>query len=187
MLGILRDDDPILRWLVDSMNGDRIGMRIYWNANSPSGGVAADHAVPTEMYPPYIRVSGGTEITGVDKWACAVYEIFNLAQYKEFYAAYSKAVEGQFDGNAYATECAKLEYLALKNAKKLFDEHPLPNVTPGKNAKYEHILTIPETFDEYFAKFYDSGGRLHHPGQQFKDFYDKMIAPYVEKGHASDK
>jgi hypothetical protein len=180
MVGILDEDDPIFCWIVDGMNGGIIGQRIYWNANTPESGSAAEHASPYEGYPPHVCISGGTEITGHDRWACAVYELFNIKNTKEFEDAYTKAMAGTLDGDAYAKECARLEYIALTKAKEFFKKHPLPNAKPGHHEEYEQITGVPATFEEYLALYHAPDGTFHHPGQYFKDYYDDVIAPYLK-------
>src|SRR5690242_1923528 len=78
MVGVLADDDPIVVWIADSMNGGRIGRRVYWNADSPRTGGAAEHALPYGVNPPFICITGGAEVSPIDKWASLVYELFNL-------------------------------------------------------------------------------------------------------------
>jgi hypothetical protein len=180
MVGILEEDDFLLRWVIGGMNGATIGQRIYWNANTPQSGSAAEHASPYEGYPPHICISGGTEITGHDRWACVVYELFNIENTKEFEDAYAKATAGTLDGDAYAKECARLEYVALTKAKEFFKKHPLPNAKPGHHEEYDQITEVPATFDEYLALYHDAHGNFHHPGQYFKDYYDDVIAPYLK-------
>jgi hypothetical protein len=116
-----------------------------------------------------------------------VYELFNLENFKEFDAAYNKALEGKLDADAYATECAKLEYIALKKAKKFFEDHPLPNAIPGRNSKYDQLREVPQTFEEYMSQYIDSSGRLHHPGQFFKEYYEQEMAPYVDNKSRSEQ
>jgi hypothetical protein len=180
MIGILDEDDPIFRWVVDSMNGARIGQRIYWNGNTPESGSAAEHASPYGGYPPHICISGGTEITAHDRWACIVYELFNIENTSKFEDAYNKAMAGTMDGDEYAYECARLEYVALIKAKEFFKMHPLPNARPGYYEEYEQITEAPATFDEYLVLYYASDGTFQHPGQYFKDYYNDVIAPYLK-------
>jgi hypothetical protein len=178
MVGILRDDHPIMLWIIDSMNGQRIGQRIYWNANSPKSSFA-EHALPYEIYPPHICLSGGTEVSPIDKWAGLVYELFNLENAKAFPELYYKAMEGELDRAGYGKECAKLEYLALQKAKAFFRENPLPNADSGNNPHLIHISQSPATFDEYIAQVSDPKGGFRSPEEYFLKHYDEAIAPLI--------
>jgi hypothetical protein len=179
MVGILNDDHPILLWIIDGMNGEQIGQRIYWNSDSPQN-TLAQHFPGYDGYPPHIRLTGGTEATGIDKWAGLVYELFNLENTKAFHELFVRASEGELDRDAYAKECANLEYLALKKTEKFFQERPLPNAQPGHNARYDEMRQPPPTFEDFFARFTISR-------ESAESYYDNMIVPYIESQRQSDE
>jgi hypothetical protein len=181
MVGILADDDPIVAWIVNSMNGDRIGRRVYWNADSPRSGAGVEHALPYGVNPPFICVTGGSEIPAIDKWSGVVYELFNLENYKSFNELYDKATSAKVGKETYANECAKLEYDAVKKARKFFEEHPIRRATPQNNFSYQRICRVPLSFDEYLETFKDADGVMHHPGDYFRNLYDESIAPNLPK------
>src|SRR5689334_22473581 len=137
MVGVLADDDPIVVWIANSMNGERIARRVYWNADSPRTGGAAEHAMPYGVNPPFICVAGGAEVSPIDKWAVVVYELFNLENYKSNEELWEKATSAKVDKETYANECAKLEYEACKKARKFFEEHPIPGASPQNNYRYQ--------------------------------------------------
>lgn len=180
MAGILSDSDPILLWIVDGLNGDRIGQRVYWNAIPPLSSFA-EHALPFEIYPPHICLSDDSEVSPTDKWAGLVYELFNLENAKAFPELFSKAMEGKLDREAYGRECTKLEYLALSKATAFFQERPLPNADSGNNPHYAHISQAPSTFEEYLALVNDPKGGFRPPTEYFLRHYDEAIAPYIPR------
>ena len=54
MAGVLDDDDPVLVWIINGMNGERIGQRVYWNDDLPASGATPRISPPYEYYPPHI-------------------------------------------------------------------------------------------------------------------------------------
>lgn len=178
MAGLLNDDDSILLWVIDSMNGSRLGQRIYWNGSSPIGGALAEHWRPAMGYPPHIRLTDGVN-SGIDKWTELVFELFNLDNDRSFDTLDEEAYAGAIHGDAYATEYARLEYVALVKTNEFFEKHPFPGAEPGDNPEYDWIAKIPSTFEEYMASSTDEKGAFRHPGDTYKKRYDTSIAPYV--------
>jgi hypothetical protein len=179
MVGILRQDDPIFIWIVAGMNGDRIGQRIYWNAREPVSS-SAEHAPPYSDYPPYVCISRHAGISGIDKWICLIYELFNIENTKAFTDLHVQALNREINGEEYADGCAKLEYLALKEAKQFFIKNPFPHADRERNLVYAQVVDVPATWEEYMASYFDAQGELHHPGYYFKDYFEETIAPYLE-------
>lgn len=187
MAGVLRDDDPVVAWVIAGFNGERIGQRVYWNGASPESGQAAEHWPEYYDYPAQIRVSGGTELTPIDRWTGLVFEFFNLENSKSFDELLGKANSREIDGDAYARGCTKLEFEAHLKAKAFFQEHPLPPSSHGNDPYYKWIRTSPEEFDDFLAS--TSSGRGYNPLKYFRDRYDEGIAPFipgsVEPGHTT--
>jgi hypothetical protein len=187
MVGVLRADDPIRRWVAAGMNGERIGQRIYWNGDSPHGGAPSEHARAYAYYPPHISISGGTEVTPTDKWACAVFELFNLENTKEFTDLEAKAIGGDLDRDGYGRSCANLEYVAMRKAQKFFAEHPISNTISDSDKLLTRVVHTPDTFEKYLATYQDSAGNTYDPGEYFKAHYDYQIAPLVKKNDKAAK
>jgi hypothetical protein len=183
MVGILGKDDPILIWIIDGINGDRIGQRIYWNAREPVGS-SAEHAPPYSDYPPYVCISRHAGISGIDKWVSLIYELFNIENTKAFTDLHVQALNREIDGEEYADACAKLEYLALKEAKLFLVKNPFPKADRERDSVYAQVVDVPATWEEYMASYFDAQGELHHPGYYFKDYYEETIAPYLETKEA---
>jgi hypothetical protein len=187
MAGVVDDDDPVLVWIINGLNGERIGRRVYWNDELPGGDAPSQFVPPHESYPPCICLRAGAEPSSVDKWACLVYELFNLENTKEFDELLAKAIDGSLNGEAYARECANLEYNALIKAQKFFDEHPLRKAKPEVDTHYSRFWETPDTFEKYLAQYHDADGTFHNPGEYFKEYYIKEIAPYARKKQAAEK
>ncbi len=181
MVGVLAADDPIVEWVVAGMNGDRIGQRIYWHGASPQSGQPAEHASPYSGYPPHISLQGGTETTGIDKWSGLVFELFNLEGTEAFAELHARALAGEVDGETYANEATKLEFVALKRTEEFFRKRPMPGAKPGRNRLYEGMLDLPATYEEYLVRLkqeYPKGS--YHPVKYYQDYYESSIVPYRE-------
>jgi len=181
MAGVLREDDPVLQWVIEGFNGDRMGYRIHWHANSPLGGSDAEHSPPYYAYPAYISLSGGAQVTPIDKWASVVYELHNIENSQAFDELHEQAKAGEIDGEAYAKKCLKLEFLALEKTKEFFEKNSLPNSRHGKDPWYNWISGDIGTFEDYAKSFEeDQIGNGYNPLKYFRDYYDTGIAPYLE-------
>lgn len=188
MAGVLSEDDPVMKWIIDSFNGDRIGQRVYWNANSPQSGSEAEHGPPNGGYPAYVSLSGGAETTPVDKWASVVYELFNLENTQAFEELNDRAMAGEVDGDTYALECVRLEFVAVVKTKAFFEKHTLPASVHGNDPWYNWVLGDIGTFEENVQGFRENyTGLGYNPLRYFRDGYDSEIAPYVEWQREKEK
>lgn len=146
MRGVLEADDPLIAWIIAAFNGEHTGMRIYWNADTPSSGRPAEHLMPWSDYPPAIRISGGNETTPIDKWTSVVYEMFNLGNASGFKSLSDQAMKGLLDGPTYAERCVELEFRALEKTSLFLADHPLPAGRHGRDIYYHWIRSDLGTF-----------------------------------------
>ncbi|MDC0936874.1 hypothetical protein OAS39_11360 [Pirellulales bacterium] len=181
MRDVIPPSHPVLRWLVDGFNGDRLGQRVYWNAGSPQGGRPAEHGAAYDGYPPYIAISGGTETTAIDKWASVVYEMFNLENSDQFEVVYESAIAGSLDGDAYAQKCVELEFVALEKTRDFFNSNPLPKSNHGRDPWYNWVTSDLGTYTEYKDAFdVPWTNSFNSNFAYFKEYYETTIVPYAE-------
>lgn len=177
MVGVVSDDNPIVAWVIGGFNGERTGQRIYWNAMSPRSAQPAEHWPQYFDYPPQICISGGTELTAIDKWTGLVYEFFNLENSKSFEELGAKARGGELDGDGYARGCTKLEFEALRKAKAFFQQHPLPPSSHGEDPYYQWVQSSPDDFEAFVE--ITSASRGYNPLKYFHGYFDESIAPFI--------
>ena len=180
MQNLLPEDHPVYRWLVASFEGDRTGSRIYWVADQPQSGRAAEHAAAYYSYPAYIVIEADTRKTPLDKWTMLVFEMFNIENTKSFNELLNLALEGKLDGESYARKCVQLEFNAASKLRDFFRKTPLPNTTPetapfycwstAEDLNFEECEKLWATMELYYE---DSNYR------HFKKRYDDAIAPHV--------
>jgi hypothetical protein len=180
MKEVIGPEHPIYRWVVEGFQGKLIGQRVYWNANSPRAGRAAEHAVPYGTYPPYISISGGTETTAVDKWGAVVFELSNLQNHEGFTQLTVEGVAGQLSADEYATKCVMLEYAAQLRTHKVFAANPLPESSHGRDRWYNAWVKAELPTDEEFKAKYAQPGSTHSNYDYFKNAYLTQIAPYAK-------
>ena len=178
MANVLPPDDPILLWVVAGFNGERTGLRVYWNAMSTKSGQPAEHWPAYFSYPPQICVSGGSETTPIDRWTGLIYEFFNMENDPSFEVLGNRAQAGEIDGDAYATGCAKLEFAALKRLEKFIRQHPLPPSAHGNDPYYRWVKSSPASVEEYFTILEKSGG--YNPIKFYRSYYDESLAPSID-------
>jgi len=171
----------VVAWLIDGFNGDRLGQRVYWNANSPRSGRPAEHGPSYGSYPPYIAISGGTETTAVDKWAAVIYEMHNLENSEDFKRISEAAIKGTFDADAFADECVKMEFAALLKTRDFLAANPLPKSKHGKDVLYNWVTSDLGSYDDYKKRFDVPGTNGFNSNfKYFKEYYETIIAPYAE-------
>jgi hypothetical protein len=171
---------PVVNWLIASFNGERIGRRVYWNASSPQSGRDAENGPAYMAYPPYIAISGGPDTSAGDKWAFAVFEMYNIENSGKFNALTAKAMAGSLDAGSFASKCVELEFEALEKTRDFFRQHPLPTSEQRQDEWLKWVTTNLGTFAEYKTAFdvadvasYDDNFKY------YKDYYNMSLMPYV--------
>ncbi len=179
MRGILDKEHPVRKWIVAGFNGERVGHRVYWNADSPKSGRGAEHAPRYHHYPAQLYITGGTEETSLEKWAGVVYEFFNLEHSEQFEKLRDQALAGKISSEDFALQCVKVEFSALKKTEEFFRENPLPSSIQGRHEWYDWVLHGVGSFEDYAEKFKYHAG----PGNYdyFKNEFDEQIAPWIGK------
>ena len=186
MKGVMPMSHPVVKWVIDGFDGKRFGQRIYWNANSPEGGAAANHARPNgDSYPPSISISGGAECTPVDKWVYLVFEMHNLQN--DFESIWNQACEGKLDGDAYADQAMKLEFDALEKTRAFLRENPLPKSSHGRDKHYNWLMNDLGTFDDYKkATDLPSAPLFANSFKYYRDWYDRVALPLIDANRKKD-
>ncbi len=179
MKDVIGRDHPVYRWVVDGFQGKYLGQRVYWNANSPRAGRAAEHAVPYGTYPPYISISGGTETTPVDKWGAVVFELCNLQNHEAFARLATDASAGKLTADEYAKQCVMLEYDAQLRTHRLFAANPLPDSHHGRDRWYNTWVKSELPTAEKFKATHAVPGSTRTNYDYFKKAYTTQIAPYI--------
>jgi hypothetical protein len=172
-------EHPVCKWLADGFDGKRFGQRVYWNGNSPKSGRPAEHATQFESYPPHISITGGSELSAVDKWTTAVFEMHNL-EGNEISTLVAEAMKGLHDGDSFADKCVEMEFVALVKTREFFRVHPLPASSHGRDKYYNWITSGLGTFEEYKKAFDVPGATtLNSNFSYFKEYYNTSIVPYL--------
>lgn len=179
MKDVIKRDHPIYKWGVDGFQGKYLGQRVYWNANSPRSGRAAEHAVPYGTYPPYISISGGTETTPIDKWGAVVFELCNLCHYEAFTQLAIDASAGRLTADDYAKQCVMLEYNAQLRTHRLFAANPLPNSHHGRDWWYNAWVRAELPTVEEFLAANAVPGSTRTNYDYFKNAYTTQLAPQI--------
>jgi len=179
-------DHPVWTWLADGFDGKRFGQRIFWNGNSPQSGRPAEHAPQFGHYPAYISISGGSEISAVDKWTAAVFEMFNL-EGNDIADLTSEALKGVMNADEFANKCVEMEFAALIKTQDFFRDHPLPASGHGRDKYYNWISANLGTFDEYKKSFDVPGATtLNSNFAYFKEYFNTTIVPYVNSARSRE-
>lgn len=178
MKGVVPPTHPVVAWLVDGFNGERFGQRIYWNANAPQIGQWAEYNPPYAQYPPFISISGNT-ISPIDKWAAAVFEMFNIENSVEFVLLTAEATEGTLDVDSFASKCVELELQALWKTHLYFRDNPLPKPKNGRDRWYVWATSDDVSIFEDDRSKFDKINKysVNHNIEYYKKYYETVIVP----------
>lgn len=178
MKEVVPPSHPVRQWLVDGFDGKRVGKRVYWSADSPTGGRTAEHVQADENRPALIHLSGGRELTPIDKWASVVYEMLNLEG--DWETLRSEALDGKLDADGYAERCMALEFDALQKTQQFFLANPLPRNEHGRDHWYNWVTTGLVTFEKYRSGSNDANNNREY----YKDFYRRTFLPRSDGNQA---
>lgn len=167
---------PVREWLAAGFNGQLVGRRVYWLADEPESGLSAEHAPEFENYPPHIRIANDHS-SPIDKWASAVYEMFNMSNTEEFEAVRDQALAGKIDADTYAEQCVRLEFKAVLQTRGYFKENPLPG-SSWKDEWYCWVTEVDDSYEDYKRSHGTVGS--HGNFQYFRQYYLDEIVPYQE-------
>ncbi|MEO9932936.1 hypothetical protein [Rhodopirellula bahusiensis] len=186
MKNVLGREHPIHAWVVDGFEGRLVGQRVYWNANSPRTGRAAEHAIPYANYPPYISISGGTETTAVDKWGAVVFELCNLQNHENFTQLAVEARAGKLSAEQYARKCVMLEYDAQLRTRELLAEDPLPDSPHGRDGWYNTWVKPELPTREAFEAEYAVPGSTMFNFDYFFNAFQTQFAPFIQSSDGDE-
>lgn len=174
---------PVRQWLIDGFDGRRAGRRVYWVADTPTSGQPADSKGPDEDELHFIRVSGGTETSAIDKWASVVFEMANREE--DWRTPYMEALNGKLDANGYARRCVALEYSALKKTVAFFRMHPLQPKRRSEDRWYNWVTSDAVHLEQQSPDAIAEDGNFEY----FKKTYEMRIRPYIRvqsEGNSSE-
>lgn len=172
---------PVIVFACEGFNGKRVGMRIYWNANSPTDGRGGGYSPPYESYPGYISISGGTETTAIDKWAYLVYGLYVAENNPEYEHIEEQALAGKMNADDYVNRYVALEFKAAEKAQQYFRKNPLPFGQHGRDQFYRWLTYDLETLEKYKKSSSIPGVPGFAPNTKLlKEHFEKSIVPYVE-------
>ena len=158
---------PIRKALIEAFNGKLIGRRVYWLDAAGEGALSgAFHLQPIGFYPPCITVTKGPQETPIDKWASALFEMYNLEG--DFNGLDDDARSGEITKDQYVDLCVDLETQALNKTRLFFTKHSLPATVLDK--WYAFCLSSDK------LKLYDAGNE-----EYFAECYDSHIAPCLDE------
>jgi hypothetical protein len=167
---------PVRQWLIDGFDGKRLGRRVYWVADSPTSGQSADSKGPDEDGLHFIRLSGGTELSAIDKWASAVFEMANREE--DWHAVELEALHGKLDADGYARKCVALENSAFNKTAQFFRQHPLRQDRRSEDSWYNWVTSDGVLIEVQSPDAIAKDGNFDY----FQKQYEASYLPYVRQG-----
>jgi hypothetical protein len=132
------------------------------------------------QYSAFIAISDSAAITGADRWAVVVFEMFNLQNTDQFELIRRAAADGFLDQQGFAEQCVEVEFDAMQRTREYFRDNPLPE-EHRNSALYQWVTSDIATFEEYKRMRQLPGttgldGNFDYYGQ----YYETWIAPEIE-------
>ena len=172
--GVLTREDPVWKWLVDCFDGELIDCRVYWNLDRPINGNIAEHTPKFHQYPACIYITDSTDVSPVDKWACVVFEMFNLTNTKKFDVLKTEAINGAISRKEFADRCVQLEFLALKKTHDFLALNPIVVSPSEKDLWYSWVTSDLGTFEQYKNVTAGEGESKYGNFEYFGTYFDGL-------------
>lgn len=124
MVPELSNKPQLRQWLERHFAGEDLEMRVRWDAKRPQSEQPAEHVPPARPgEPTLLRV--GTDLSGTDQLALAVFELVNMAHAEEFASRWREVEAGTLGRDAFAEQMATIELRAMAEFQALARLHNL--------------------------------------------------------------
>ena len=153
----------VRRWLEESFAGGRNGARIHWEYSATLSGREGEY-VPGSVYAPtLIRITDRRDLTGFDRLAVLIFEVYNSESRLVCLEAADKARRGEMDREQFVIKSVEAEYNAVVKCKAFLVEHSIPvdgnryvssslNIAPNLEAFYEFMKRA-RGLDYFYTSF----------------------------------
>lgn len=191
MAQVVKRGDAIYEWATRQFAGELTGQRIFWSAgfetNMPAEYLAYNH-------PPSLWGRGsisirevyaegplqGKKIESDALWSCAVYELFNVANYKGFAALHEEATKGTISKEDYIKANAQLEFLAIQRTRAFYHKFYRPWRGSQATIKQPELWYAdePSSYEEWIRQYSDPEG---YPYKYYGEDYDQITGNYTDQ------
>jgi hypothetical protein len=153
----------VRRWLEESFAGGRNGARIHWDYSSTLSGREGEYVPGSAYAPTLIRITDRRDLTGLDRLAVLIFEVYNSESRAVCLDAADKARRGEIDRERFVIKSVEAEYNAVVKCKAFLIEHSIPadgnryvasslNIAPNFEAFYEFMKRA-RGLDYFYASF----------------------------------
>lgn len=189
---LVKKEDPYYQFCVRKFAGEDIGSPIFWDATLPKSS-SAEHdplspdSIAAIRVRPKINTGLSKSLAGRRKdfellWYEAVFELNNSAAAKAFNQLQREVEKGNVDKEAYIREMAKIEFTAILNTRKFFEEHWVPwaikaKLRPTYQANLIGWQRKYESFEKWIVLYTD---KTSYPWVPYSAYHDS-IREYAKK------
>lgn len=168
---VIKNGDPIHRWLEEAFDGQYFGQRIYWCSNEPENDLPSCFLLPFESSPALVLVSSDSKFNPFDKLAMVVFELHNVKNSPEMLHTYRIAKAKRIDREEFADKMVGLEIRTLAETHKFFEQN---DVDGAFGRIYDWVSSVPPSLEEYKEKStvrYSTRSNF----DWYRRAYDKMV------------
>ena len=153
----------VRRWLEESFAGGRNGARIHWEYSATLSGREGEYVPGSAYAPTLIRITDRKDLTGFDRLAVLIFEVYNSESRMVCLDAADKARRGEIDREQFVVKSVEAEYNAVVKCKAFLLEHSIPvdgnryvasslNIAPNFEAFYEFMKRA-RGLDYFYTSF----------------------------------
>ena len=189
MANYVSKGDPVWTWTVRQFAGEGLGARILWNAVAPiDEHVRAYNSGPNDRRSFGLiairEVDAGKPLSGEDQWSCAVFELYNIRNTKQFDETDKQAFAGKLTKEEFMRKFSTLEFNAGLSETSFYHTTWLPHARKNNLTATDSCWGVedPATYDEWIACFKDPSG---YPYCWYGTFYDQEVVPRLKENLSS--
>ena len=190
MTACVQKNDRIYHWVVRQFAGKAVGQRISWSPEALANHAPeylSMHKYPSPRRHAYIAVrekyAGGAKqgqlLPGDELWACVVFELFNIANAKDFASIYDKALDGKVSKAEFRESHTQLEFLAVQKTGQFYRKmwQPEAKQKGRRTNPFFWYALAPSTYEAWRQHYTDPSG---YPYSYYDKYYDEHIVPYLQ-------
>ena len=194
LLDNVDEQDPLYQWTLRRLAGQGLVSPVSWDSKEPER-ADAEHLPPRRGNPGFIRVSRTRrqsrpigEPVSVDRyWACIVFELFNIANTKDFADLLTDVKNGKIRRQFFVRKCVNLEQRASRYTRAFYSKVYLPHC---KEKKIE--TNVSNWFGSSWQPPYENlesfgDDELDYPWIVFGLRYDHQVLGALKKEHSWDE
>lgn len=179
MKRFIKKNDPLWQYIIEKFAGNDIGIRVYWyKEHSPElKEFSSEFNFSEKHKAAYINIrennEQGVPLDGEYMWHCAIFELFNVRNFREITELEKRAISGTVQKEIFIRKIAELEFNALKSTSSFYNQFWVPYSLENNFQSAECFWIIKsENFENWIRRYEDKNG---YPYKNYGYYYDRLV------------